>query len=122
VNAAEQDEGIHDPFKFGPSMLAVGDAAVYCPGHGWAQRATVTGVTEGRMHYLVETPAGDVGSGCWHSELHSPAEFIARGGRGELGPTVMAAVADVRDRGQGGDVAAVCALLEPATFPPDPAL
>jgi hypothetical protein len=71
------------------------------------------------MHYLAETPTGDVGAGCWHSEIHAPAEFIERGERGDLGPTVQAVIAKAW-RGRDSDLDDVLALLEPASRWPGP--
>jgi len=103
------DNGPGEPFAFGWPTLRKGDAAVYCPGYGFAYRAVCTGLDEGRIYHHSVLPDGnDIGSGSWHSELHTEAEFLERGAAGALGPAVAAAIAE------GGDLDAIIARLEPA--------
>lgn len=105
----QADSGVGEPFAFGWPTLRKGDPAVYCPGHGFAYRAVCTGLDEGRIyHHSVFPDGSDIGSGSWHSELHTEAEFLERGTAGALGPVVAAAIA------QGGDLDAIIARLEPA--------
>jgi len=105
----QADNGPAGPFAFGWPTLRKGDPAVYCPGYGFAYRATCTGLDEGRIYHYATFPDGsDVGSGSWHSELHAEAEFLERGAAGNLGPAVAAAIAE------GGDLDAIIARLEPA--------